>query len=128
MTYVDAFWNKERNVIDVVERVNGRRQFKTWPTRFVVGWPSIRGKAMSIYDTPLDTFETSRWEEFQRELRQIAKDQQFESDRNPVFRCLYDHYQHTPTPKLHVATFDIEVAWEAFKFPEDHQVKIRKKK
>jgi len=112
MTYVDAFWNKERNCIDVVERVNSRRVYQTWPTRFLVAWPSIKGTQKSIYDTPLDKFETNKWEEFQRELRQIPKDQQYESDRNPVFRCLYDHYQHTPTPKLHVAVFDIETDFD----------------
>lgn len=128
MTYVDAYWNKERNIIDVVERVNGVRKYQTWPARFVVGWPSNKGRAMSIYNTPLDKFETNKWEEFQRELRQIPKEQQFESDANPIFRCFYDHYKDSPTPKLHVAFFDIEVGWEAYKYSEDYQVKVRKKK
>jgi DNA polymerase elongation subunit (family B) len=112
MTYVDAVWNKERNTIDVVERVNGVRKYQTWPTRFVVGWPSVKGKYESIYRTPLDKFETHKWEEFQRECRQIPRDQQFESDANPIFRCLYDHYKHAPSPKLNIAWFDIEADWD----------------
>lgn len=109
MTYVDAVWNKDKNTIDVVERVAGTRKYKTWPTRFVLGWHSTKGRALSISKTPLDRFETHKWEEFQRELRQIPKEQQYESDVNPIFRCLYDNYKDTPTPKLNVAFFDLEV-------------------
>ena len=112
MTYVDAFWNKERNTIDVVERVNGVRKYQTWPARFLVAWPSAKGKHQSIYGTNLDKFETNKWEEFQRELRMISKDQQYESDRNPMFRCFYDHYKNTDTPVLHVAYFDIETDFD----------------
>jgi DNA polymerase elongation subunit (family B) len=112
MTYVDAFWNKERNCIDVVERVNSRRVYQTWPTRFLVAWPSIKGTQKSIYDTPLDKFETNKWEEFQRELRQIPKEQQYEADMNPMFRCFYDHYKTAPAPDLHVAFFDIETDFD----------------
>ena len=127
MTYVDAFWNRERNAVDVVERVRGRRIFNSYPTRFVVGYPSEQGKHTSIFGTRLETFETNKNEEFQRELRMIPRDQQFESDINPIFRCFYDNYKNAPLPELHIAYFDIEVGWEAFKFPEDFKVKIRKK-
>lgn len=127
MTYVDALLEKEKNVIHVVERANGKRVFNSYSSRYVVYWPSERGKHTSIFGERLEKFETTRWEEFQRECRLIPRDKQYESDINPIFRCFYDHYRNTPSPKLHVAFFDIEVGWEAFKLPEDFQVKIRKK-
>ena len=91
MTYVDAQLNKEKNTIEVVERVNGKRLFNSWPSKYAVYWPSDRGKYTSIFGQKMEKFETTRVEEFQREVRQISKDNQFESDINPIFRCLYDH-------------------------------------
>lgn len=125
--YVDAIWNKDKHTIDVVERVNGERRYVSYPTRHVVMYPSVKGKYTSIYGEPLDKFECQRWEEFQKELRVIPPEKRYESDINPIFRCFYDHYRNAPSPQLHVAFFDLEVGWEAFKFPEDYQVKIRKK-
>ena len=107
--YVDAIWNKERNTIDVVERVNGSRKFVSYPTRHVVMFPSVKGKYLSIRGEPLDKFETHRWEEFQKELRMIPPEKRYESDQNPIFRCLYDNYRNTPSPDLHVAFWDLEV-------------------
>ena len=127
MTYVDAQLNKEKNTIEVVERVNGKRLFNSWPSKYAVYWPSDRGKYTSIFGQKMEKFETTRVEEFQREVRQISKDNQFESDINPIFRCLYDHYKDAPSPKLNVAFFDIETDMEMYKFPRDHKVKIRKK-
>jgi hypothetical protein len=112
MTYVDAFWNRDRNTIEVVERVNGQRVMTTWPTRFLVGWPSGKGRHKSIFGTDLEVFETNKYEEFQRELRMIDRAKQFESDINPVFRCFYDHYKNAPLPKLNVAFWDIETGWD----------------
>ena len=48
MTYVDAVLNKDKNTIDVVERVNGKRVYTSWPSRYVVYFPSDRGKYTSI--------------------------------------------------------------------------------
>ena len=93
----------------------------------MVYFPSVKGKHNSIFGTALDKYETTRYEDFQRELRMIPRDNQFESDINPIFRCFYDHYRQAAAPKLNVAMFDIEVGWEAFKYPDDYQVKIRKK-
>lgn len=115
LTYVDAVLNKDRNTIDVVERVNGKRIYTSWPSRYVVYFPSDRGKYTSIFGTRLDKFETTRAEEFQRELRMIPREKQFESDINPIFRCFYDHYRQSPSPDLHVAFFDIETDFDPLK-------------
>lgn len=112
MTYVDALLDKERNVIHVVERANGKRVFNSYPSRYVMYWPSERGKHTSIFGERLEKFETTRWEEFQRECRLIPKERQYESDINPIFRCFYDHYRNSPSPKLHVAFFDLETDFD----------------
>ena len=113
MSYVDGYWEKERNQILMVERVNGERVYRTYPARYVVMFPSPRGKYQSIHREPLDKFETNRWEEFQKELRMIPPEKRYESDINPVFRCIYDNYRNAPSPRLNVAFWDIEVGWDA---------------
>lgn len=109
MTYVDAFLNREKNQIDVVERVNGKRVYNSYPSRYVVYFPSNKGKFTSIFGDKLDKYETNKHEDFQRELRMLPKDRQFESDINPIFRCFYDNYKNALAPKLHIAFWDLEV-------------------
>jgi DNA polymerase elongation subunit (family B) len=111
MTYVDAYLNREKNQIDVVERVNGKRVYNRYPSRYVVYFPSAKGKYTSIFGDRLDKYETHKHEDFQRELRMLPKDKQFESDSNPIFRCFYDHYKNALPPKLNVAFFDLEVSF-----------------
>ena len=122
MTYVDAILNKEKNTIDVVERIKGQRIYTSWPSRYVVYWPSDKGKYTNIFGNRVDKFETTRSEEFQREIRMIDKEKQYESDINPIFRCFYDHYKDAPSPKLNVAFFDIETNFDplrGFSSPEE---------
>lgn len=122
MTYVDAILNKDTNTVDVVERVNGQRVFKSWPSRYVVYFPSDRGKYTSIFGQKMDKYETTRAELFQRELKLIPREKQYESDINPIFRCFYDHYRDLPSPKLNVGFFDLEVDFcreRGFSSPEE---------
>ena len=109
---MDAILVKEKNTIEVVERVNGQRVYNSYPSRYVMYYPSERGKYQSIFGDRLEKFETTRAEEFQRECRMIPREKQFESDINPIFRCFYDHYKNAPSPKLNVAYFDIETDFD----------------
>lgn len=121
--YVDAYLEREKNQILVVERdQSGRRQFATHQTKYVAYWPSPKGKHPSIYGQSCDRFQTSKLKEFQREIGMLPKAQLHESDINPIFRCLYDNYKGLPSPNLHVAFFDIEVDFDperGFSSPDD---------
>jgi len=121
--YIDAIIEREKNQILAVERDrNGKRLFVTHPTRYVVYWPSERGKYTSIFGTKLDRFQTTKDKEFKRELSLLPKVKLHESDINPIFRCLYDNYKDAPAPELHVGFFDIEVDFDpmrGFSSPED---------
>lgn len=123
MSYIDAIMEREKNQILVVERdKNGKRLFVTHPTKYVVYWPSERGKWTSIHGTKLDRFQTTKGKEFQKELALLPKVKLHESDINPIFRCLYDNYRDSPTPDLHVGFFDIEVDFDparGFSSPDD---------
>ena len=60
--------------------------------------------------------------EYHKELRMQSGKQIWESDINPVFRCLADNYQGATSPKLQTAFFDIEVDFDparGYSKPED---------
>lgn len=121
--YVDAFLERDKNQILVSERnANGQRILVTHPTKYVVYWPSERGKYTSIFGTKLDRFQTSKEKEFKKEISLLPKVKLHESDINPIFRCLYDYYKDAPTPDLHVGFFDIETDFDptrGFSSPDD---------
>ena len=121
--YVDAFLEREKNQIFVVERDNkGKRQYMTFPTKYAVYWPSQRGKVPNIHGQLCDKFQTTKLKEFQKETSLLPKAALHESDINPIFRCLYENYKGTASPNLHVAFFDIEVDFDpnrGFSSPED---------
>lgn len=121
--YVDALLEREKNIIMIVERdAAGRRQFREYPTKYLIYWPSSRGKTPSIYGKLCEKFQTTKLKEFQKETNILSKNDLHEADINPIFRCLYDNYKNAPSPNLHVAFFDIEVDFDperGFSTPDD---------
>ena len=112
MSYVDVWHDREKDVLRVVERVNGDRVFTDYPARYVFYYEDPKGKFRTIYNTPCTRVVTRTWKEFQKE-RKIASDKKlFEADINPVFRCLEDNYLDKEAPDLHVAFFDIETDFD----------------
>ena len=113
MSYIDAFLEREKNQVLVAERdENGIRKTVTHPTKYEVYWPSQKGKYKNIFGQYCDRFQTNKVKEFQKELAILNGKKLFESDINPVFRCLYDNYKGRAAPKLHVAFFDIETDFD----------------
>jgi hypothetical protein len=128
MSYIDAYLNKNSDTVHVVERVNGKRVYNDYPAQFMFYYDDPKGKHRTIYNTPVSRFSTKSSKLFQKELRTHRDKKLYESDLNPVFRCLEQNYQGQDSPDLHVAFFDIEVEMQPFRYPSGHKVKIRKKK
>ena len=81
-----------------------------------------RGKFRSIYGTPVSRFSTRNSKEFRREQAMQKGRQLYESDINPIFRCLEENYKGEDAPRLHTAFFDIEVDFDlerGFSSPAD---------
>ena len=81
-----------------------------------------RGKFRSIYGTPVSRFSTRNSKEFRREQGMQKGKRLYESDINPVFRCLEENYKGQDAPRLHTAFFDIEVDFDSergFSRPDD---------
>ena len=112
MSYVDALFDREHDRIHVVERRNGERRYQEYPANYVFYYDDARGKFQSIYGTQVARFSTRSNKEFRKELRMQSGKQCYESDINPVFRCLEDNYKGQDAPRLNAAFFDIEVDFD----------------
>ena len=122
MSYVDALFDRQKDRIHIVERVDGQRVYKEYPASYLFYYDDPRGKHKTIFGTPVSRFASRNGKEFQKEMRVNSNKRLWESDINPVFRCLEDHYLGATSPKLQTAFFDIEVDFDPVKGysrPED---------
>ena len=129
MSYIDALFDRDRDRIHIVERKDGRREYNDYPAQYVFYYDDPKGKFTTIYDTPVTRFASKSSKEFHREIKmhQGIGRTLWESDINPVFRCLADNYLGKEAPKLNVAFFDIETDFDpqkGFSTPEDPFTKI----
>ena len=122
MSYVDALFDRDHDRIHVVERVNGRREYREYPANYIFYYDDPRGKFRSTHGKPVSRFSTRNNKEFRKELRIQAGKGIYESDINPVFRCFEENYKGQDAPKLNTAFFDIEVDFDperGFSRPDD---------
>jgi DNA polymerase elongation subunit (family B) len=112
MSYVDALYDRAHDRIHVVERKDGQRVYREYPANYVFYYDDPRGKFQSIYGTPVARFSSKNNKEFRKEVRMHSSKKIYESDINPIFRCLEDNYKGQDGPKLHTAFFDIEVDFD----------------
>jgi DNA polymerase elongation subunit (family B) len=113
MSYVDAIWDREKDIVQVVERLPKKgRTYTDYPARYLFYYPDQRGKYKSIYGENLSRVVAKNYKEFQKEQRIHSGHRLFESDINPVFRCLEENYLGKDAPKLNVAFWDIEVDFD----------------
>lgn len=123
MSYVDAFFDREQDLIRVVERnEKGERHFKEYPARHIFYYPDPKGKFLSIKGEPLTRVSSRSVKEHRKELSIYSGKKLYESDINPIYRCLEDNYLNQDAPKLNVAWFDIEVDFDperGYASPED---------
>lgn len=112
MSYVDAIHSRHKDVIEVVERTNGRRVFKTLPVNHVFYYTDPNGTHRSIFGDRLKKFSSNNGKLFSKEYHRLSANKYFESDINPVFRCLEENYLNADTPALNIAFFDIETDFD----------------
>jgi DNA polymerase elongation subunit (family B) len=123
LSYVDAFYDREQDIINVVERDDkGQRHYKEYPARHIFYYLDPRGKYQSIKGEPLSRVSSKNVKEHRKELAIYSGKKLYESDINPIYRCLEDNYLNADAPKLNVAWFDIEVDFDperGYASPED---------
>jgi DNA polymerase elongation subunit (family B) len=122
LSYIDALFDREHDRIHVVERRDGERRYQEYAPNYTFYYDDPRGRFISISGTPVSRFSTRNNKEFRKEVRMQSGKQLYESDINPIFRCLEENYKGQDGPKLNVAFFDIEVDFDperGFSRPED---------
>jgi DNA polymerase elongation subunit (family B) len=113
MSFVDAYYDRDNDTIRVVERDDkGQRHFKDYPARHIFYYNDPKGKFQSIKGEPLSRVSSKNVKEHRKELAIHSNKRLYESDINPIYRCLEDHYLNQDAPKLNVAFFDIEVDFD----------------
>ena len=122
MSYVDALWDRDKDIIKVVERVNGQREFKDFPVRYVMYYKDPRGKYKSTFGDSCTRVVCKSWKDFLKEQKINKHRGLFEADINPIYRLLEENYLGKDAPNLNKAFFDIEVDFDperGYSSPED---------
>ena len=121
--YVDALFDRDKDRIYVVERnTKGEREYKDFAAKYVFYYDDLKGKHRSIYGNPVSRIQCRTMRDFRKELKLNNTVRHYESDINPVFRCLEENYLGQNAPELNVAFFDIETDFDkerGFSPPED---------
>src|SRR5210317_1461533 len=112
MSYVDAYFDRDSDIIRVVERRDGQRHYTEYPVKYTFYYEDPRGKYKSVYGDPLTRIVCKHTKDFRKELAINKNKNLFESDINPIFQCLSENYLNQDAPKLNVAFFDIETDFD----------------
>ena len=113
MSYVDAWFDRENDIVKVVERnKKGEREFRDIPVKHTFYVKDPRGKFQSIYGDALTRIVCKNTKELRKEQAINSGKELYESDINPIFVTLSEHYLNQDAPKLNVAFFDIEVDFD----------------
>jgi len=112
MSYVDGFFDREHDIIKIVERKDGNRVYREYPVKYTFYYEDPKGKHKSVYNTPLSRIICKNTKDFRKELAINKNKKLYEADVNPVFQCLSENYLNQDSPKLNIAFWDIETDFD----------------
>ena len=112
MSYVDAHFDRDSDIIRVVERKDGKRHFHEYQAKYTFYYEDPRGKYKSVYGDSLQRIVCKNTKDFRKEVAINKGKNLFESDINPIFQCLSENYLNQDAPKLNIAFFDIETDFD----------------
>jgi DNA polymerase elongation subunit (family B) len=112
MSYVDALFDRDSDIIRVVERKDGKRHYHEYNAKYTFYYKDERGKYKSVFGDPLTRIVCKNTKDFRKEVAINRDKKLFESDINPIFQCLSENYLNQDAPKLNIAFFDIETDFD----------------
>ncbi len=115
MSYVDAIYLKEKDIIKVVERIDGQRKERQYPAHYLFYYPDSKGQYTGLDGQRLAKVAVATRKAFEKEKKIYGHKRLYESDIKPLNRCLETNYLNSEAPELNKAFFDIEVAYDKVK-------------
>jgi DNA polymerase elongation subunit (family B) len=112
MSYVDALFDRDQDMIRVVERKDGKREYREYQAKYTFYYKDERGKYKSVYGDNLSRIVCKSTKDFRKEVAINRDKDLFESDINPIFQSLSENYLNQDAPKLNIAFFDIETDFD----------------
>lgn len=112
MPYVDGYFDRDQDVIRVVERKDGKRYFQEYQAKYTFYYEDPKGKYKSIFGDQLSRIVCKNTKDYRKELAINKNKTLFESDINPIFQCLSENYINQDAPKLNVVFWDIETDFD----------------
>ena len=122
MSYVDAFYDKKKDTIQVVERIDGKRLLVEHKPEYNFYIQDPRGSHRTIHGDPVQEIRCRNVKEFRKNVAIHSTQQKYESDIKPLNKSLAKHYLNADIPTLQTAFFDIEVDFDpqrGYSSPED---------
>ena len=113
MSYVDAFYNKDKDIVQVVERIKGKRVYNDYPAWRTFYVKDPRGDHISIHGDKVRQIKCKRLKDLHKERKINTGKTFYESDIKPEVRCLSENYNGIDSPTLNTAFFDIETDFDA---------------
>ena len=115
MSYVDAFYNKDKDIVQVVERSKGKRVYNDYPAWRTFYVKDPRGDHVSIHGDKVRQIKCKRLKDLHKERKINSGKTFYESDMKPEVKCLSENYNGVDSPTLNTAFFDIETDFDATK-------------
>ena len=115
MSYVDAFYNKDKDIVQVVERSKGKRVYNDYPAWRTFYVKDPRGDHVSIHGDKVRQIKCKRLKDLHKERKINVGKPFYESDMKPEVKCLSENYNGVESPTLNTAFFDIETDFDATK-------------
>jgi DNA polymerase elongation subunit (family B) len=113
LSYVDAFYNKDKDIVQVVERSKGKRVYNDYPAWRTFYVKDPRGDHLSIHGDKVRQIKCKRLKDLHKERKINSGKAFYESDMKPEVKCLSENYNGIDSPTLNTAFFDIETDFDA---------------
>lgn len=112
MSYVDAFYDKNKDLVRVAERTSQGRILVDHKPEYLFYVADPRGSHRSVHGDPVSEIRCKNLKDFRKNVGMNRHNKLFESDVKPLNKTIARHYSDAEPPQLQTAFFDIEVDFD----------------
>lgn len=112
MTYVDAFYDSDKDIVRTVERINGKRILVDHRPEYNFYIADPKGKQRSTFGDTVTEIRCKNKSDFKKNVAINKHLKLFESDIKPLNKTIAKHYNGADTPDLQTCFLDIEVSFD----------------